>query len=198
MKGQKSTQFFSCASFHVYKSSCLSVGPLVGWSICLLVYHAFVKIMHADYGCFYSVTSLASPHSLSFCCLFIHLFIHSFSHSLIVIQQGVHIGHDYLVFNCATASVLDSVSSNGKHKKGKKINLTTNIFFHSISAVCDIHRLQFKQREPTKIHSNTSYGERVNPSYLCSAVPMARCIFTLILIIFPICLILGEMVQTRS
>ena len=56
-------------------------------------------------------------------------------------------------------SVLDSVSANGKHKKEKEKNLTTNIIFYSISAVCDIYRLQFKQHEPTKIHSNTSYGE---------------------------------------
>ena len=51
-------------------------------------------------------------------------------------------------------------------KKVKEKNLTTNIIFYSISAVCDIHRFQFKQ--PTKIHSNTSYGERdgvENPSF---------------------------------
>ena len=62
-------------------------------------------------------------------------------------------------------SVLDSVSANGKLKKEKEKNLTMNIIFYSISAVCDIYRLQFKQHEPTKIHSNTSYGECVEGHY---------------------------------
>ena len=48
-----------------------------------------------------------------------------------------------------------------ENTKKRKKNLPRDNIFYSIFAVCDIHRVQFKQHEPTKIHSNTSYGERV-------------------------------------
>ena len=98
MRRQRSTKLFSCASSHIYKSTCLSVGPLVGWSICLLVCHAFVKTTHADYGFFHSFIRLqllsffhflASSHSYSFIHSLIYSLIHSFIHYHIFLRLGL-------------------------------------------------------------------------------------------------------------
>ena len=111
--------------------------------------HSFTTIhsfMHINL--FTYIHSFTSIHSFNY--------IHSFTY-IILNQRGTNIGHQLILFSIVPLSKCFKFCQC-KRKTQKRKRKTSEHEYYLLFNFCGM--LQFEQGEPTKIHSNTSYGER--------------------------------------